>query len=125
MFDLDEFSKINRERCEKGFNHSLASWYPHGWTNAIAGEAGEACNIAKKILRILENLPGNTKANEDNEEYLKEKLAEELADVMIYADLAIQALGRNSSEVIETKFNKTSKKIGSGYNSNQLAVTLW
>lgn len=46
---IEEFSKINRERCEspKGFNHQLHKWSNSDWMTAITGELGEAANIVK------------------------------------------------------------------------------
>jgi NTP pyrophosphatase (non-canonical NTP hydrolase) len=106
------FSMANRFRCEdkNGFNHSVHSWYPEQWTNALAGEAGEACNIAKKMLRIRQGVRGNKDG--DDYESLRLKLARELADVIIYADLAIQSLGMIPEEVIIKTFNDKSKEIG-------------
>lgn len=113
MFDLDKFSEANRKRCEAldGFNHKLNSWEYEQWTNALAGEAGEACNIAKKLLRLRQGVSGN-KPHERDEKSLKFKLACEVADVMIYADLLIQALGYDTSELLRITFNKKSAELG-------------
>ncbi len=109
------FSTINRLRCQAqdGFNHSLDSWHPTQWTNAIAGECGEACNITKKILRHDQGIRGNIKAEDQQREDLVQRAMKELADVIIYADLAIQALGGDTEDVLKAVFNGKSSEIGS------------
>jgi len=110
---LDDLSARNRLRCESidGFNHPLTTWTPEQWTNAIAGEAGEACNLAKKYLRWRMGIKGNKE--EECPVGLIHGIAEELADVIIYSDLAIQALGFSTERVLKEKFNRKSDEIGS------------
>ena len=113
MNQKKSFSERNRARCESpnGFNHELDSWSTSDWMTAVTGELGEACNIVKKLNRIRDGIPGNDPWTE-SEEQLLEALASELADVVIYLDLAAQALGFSLEEIREIKFQKTSKKIG-------------
>lgn len=112
--DLKRFSEINRQRCTSpaAFNHQLDSWSPAEWTNAMAGEAGEACNVTKKLLRHRDGLAGNVKADDQDVAKLREKAAKEIADVIIYADLAMQALGFDTSDVIRQVFNEKSVQLG-------------
>jgi len=49
------------------------------FTNAIAGEVGEAANIVKKVVRSVVYGRGDVKLGD-----VKEALAEELTDVFIY-----------------------------------------
>lgn len=72
--------------------------------NELAGEVGEACNIIKKIERERMGLRG-TRAT-------KEQLAEELADVVICADLIAMHEGIDLDEAVRKKFNYTSEKYG-------------
>lgn len=113
--NLKEFSAVNRKRCtdESGFNHALDSWSPAEWTNAMAGEMGEAANITKKILRHDQGIKGNVKAEDQDRDELRRRAIDEIADVIIYADLAIQALGGDTSEAVRDKFNRKSVEIGS------------
>lgn len=106
------FSAENLERCESlhGFNHRVQSWEPEMWMTAVLGEMGEAANIAKKIKRIKDGIGGN-EAHE-TEEYLHERIGEELADVVIYLDLLATRLGLDIRKEVIKKFNKTSRKIG-------------
>lgn len=72
--------------------------------NELAGEVGEACNIIKKIERERIGLPGS-RSN-------KEQLAEELADVIICADLIAMDEGIDlMHKAVPAKFNATSRKV--------------
>jgi len=70
----------------------------------LGGEAGEACNQIKKIERIRLGLVGG---QED-----LDALAEELADVVICADLIAMDLGIDLGTAVAKKFNQTSLKYG-------------
>lgn len=107
---MSAFSERNLRRCQSpmGFNHPLASWSLSDWLTATVGELGEAANIIKKLNRARDGIPGNS----DTQEKLREMLADELADTYIYLDLLIQAAGFNVEAIVESKFQKTSAKIG-------------
>lgn len=70
----------------------------------LAGEAGEVCNVIKKLER--ERL--GWRGSRDTVEHL----AEELADVIICADLIAIAAGIDLSAAVRAKFNATSEKVG-------------
>jgi NTP pyrophosphatase (non-canonical NTP hydrolase) len=72
--------------------------------NELAGEAGEACNVIKKLERERLGIRGSrdTVAH----------LAEELADVVICADLIAMAEGIDLDAAVAAKFNATSEKVG-------------
>jgi NTP pyrophosphatase (non-canonical NTP hydrolase) len=72
--------------------------------NELAGEVGEACNVIKKIERERLGLRGSR--------VTAEQLAEELADVIICADLIAMDMGINLTEAVARKFNATSDKYG-------------
>lgn len=72
--------------------------------NELAGEAGEACNVIKKLERVRLGLKGSVSTTE--------ALAEELADVVICADLIAMDCGINLATAIEEKFNATSMQVG-------------
>jgi NTP pyrophosphatase (non-canonical NTP hydrolase) len=86
-------------RCEKAFKHRLRDWSLAEWSNAMAGECGEACNITKKILR----------RDKPMKEY-REELAKEIADVVVYADLVAAAAGVDLEEAVIQKFNEVSDR---------------
>ena len=58
-----EFQAMNKARCEGGFLHPVAwnepSWPLQNWCLAVAGEAGELCNLVKKCLRGDFTVPAN------------------------------------------------------------------
>jgi NTP pyrophosphatase (non-canonical NTP hydrolase) len=73
--------------------------------NELAGEVGEACNVIKKLERARLGIAGARPKLQD--------LADELADVVICADLiamdfGIDLLGR----AVPAKFNASSEKLG-------------
>jgi NTP pyrophosphatase (non-canonical NTP hydrolase) len=70
--------------------------------NELAGEVGEACNIIKKLERERIGLRG-TRAT-------RQELADELADVIICADLIAMQAGINLDKAVRKKFNATSHK---------------
>lgn len=72
--------------------------------NELAGEVGEACNVIKKIERERLGWAGSRAT--------KDQLAEELADVLICADLAAMAAGVDLEAALVRKFNATSEKLG-------------
>lgn len=87
----------------------MKEWAPDGVSlsfrgNELAGETGEACNIIKKIERERMGLRGSRALTSD--------LAEELADVVICADLIAIEEGINLDQAVAAKFNKTSRKYG-------------
>lgn len=106
-----ELRQQNIDRCERVFKHPLKDWSVAEWGNATAGECGEACNVAKKLIRhrdahhnITESIPVET---------LRQMLADEIADMVIYADLWAASEGINLAVAIRDKFNRDSDKRGS------------
>lgn len=72
--------------------------------NEMAGEVGEACNVIKKIERERRGIRGS-RATLD-------QLADELADVVICADLIAMGEGIDLDAAVRRKFNKTSEANG-------------
>lgn len=107
------FSKINRTRCEspQGFNHALHSWSLSDWMTATLGELGEAANVAKKLNRVRDGIPGNRETPDE----LRQMLSDEIADAFIYLDLLAQSEGIDLQSAVLAKFDTTSRKIGYGY----------
>lgn len=108
---FDQLRSLNIIRCETGFGHALNSWSVAEWGNAAAGELGEACNVAKKMLRFRDNVKGN-QSGISRDDY-KAKLAQELADTIIYIDLWAASEGIDLAQTVRDVFNAKSKEIGS------------
>jgi NTP pyrophosphatase (non-canonical NTP hydrolase) len=109
MLDLSAFQKINMKRCLRWETAASREWTLAEWTNAMAGECGEACNISKKLLRDDLGMVGNFKVPHKE---LREKLGDELADVVIYASLTAERLGIDLGDRIKEVFNKKSEQLG-------------
>lgn len=109
--NFKDFSILNRERCEseKGFNHKMNSWSLSDWFTATMGELGEAANVAKKLNRVRDGIPGNGDATPAD---LRQQLADEIADTFIYLDLLAQSESIDLHDAVIAKFDKTSKKVG-------------
>jgi NTP pyrophosphatase (non-canonical NTP hydrolase) len=107
---FDEFTNHNLARCEAkdGFNHAINSWSLSDWLVALGGEVGEAMNIAKKLNRVRDGIPGNSQTADE----LRQHLVDELADVFIYLDIVASAAGFSLEKAVVEKFNRTSQKIG-------------
>ena len=104
------FSTANRERCESpdGFGKALDHWTLSDWITATVGEFGEMANVAKKLNRVRDGIPGNT----HSEAELRQMLADEIADTFIYLDLLAQSAGLELADIVAPKFDQTSQKIG-------------
>lgn len=99
---FEEFSARNLRRCVSpvGFNHPLSAWSLSDWVLAAAGELGEAMNVAKKLNRARDGITGNDKSEGE----LRSDLSDELADTVIYLDLAAQSRGINLAQMVEASF---------------------
>ncbi len=103
-------NKTNTARCGEAF-HSIDSWSPTDWGCAMAGECGEACNNLKKLRRL--DGCKFSRENEREANKLIDAVLDELADMVIYADLLATRLNRNLESAIIDKFNRTSNTVGS------------
>ncbi|MNQ36905.1 hypothetical protein D3C85_504330 [compost metagenome] len=72
--------------------------------NELAGEVGEACNVIKKLERERLGILGSRATVGE--------LADELADVLICADLIAMHYGIDLEAAVARKFNATSEKVG-------------
>lgn len=87
------------EWCSNGENPDLSFR-----AMELAGEVGEACNVAKKIERERHGWRGSRATLND--------LAQEIADVVICADLMALAAGIDLMAAVRAKFNATTDKVG-------------
>lgn len=93
-----DYRRLNGERI--GDEHS--DWTLSDWAMATAGELGEAANQCKKVRRRDFTL-----------EERRERIAEELADTLLYLDLWAHCAGIDLAGAVARKFNRTSRGIGS------------
>lgn len=104
-----DLKSTNLRRCEEAF-HNIEDWTPTDWACAMAGEAGEACNLIKKLRRLdgadkVKDTPATRKK-------LTAAIGKELADAVIYADLLATRLGVSLGDEVRKKFNAVSRKRG-------------
>lgn len=125
---FENLSTTNAARCQRWHGPDWTgpedSWTLADWSNAMNGEAGEAANIVKKIRRVDSGLwekqrwPGDNGGGlaemlgEQARAELLAKLADELADVVCYADLLATKAGIDLGEAVRAKFNRVSKAQG-------------
>ena len=95
MTFLEKLREKNVKRCNEVF-HLFEEWEPWDWSNAMAGEAGEVCNFTKKLRR--------------GDAVLFSSIEDEIADVIIYADLLAASLKIDLKKAITNKFNSVSRK---------------
>lgn len=103
-----KFREINSSRANKWHNGDLNDWSLSDWAVAMAGEAGEACDVVKKINRVRDGLVGTRRSKET----LVLDLGEELADVLIYLDTLANRAGIDLEQALIYKFNKVSDEFG-------------
>lgn len=84
------------------------NWTLADWSNALAGEVGEACNVVKKLRRPMLGTVGN---DYDPVTYIAQ-LGSEIGDVLIYLDLLANAAGLDLASCVSTAFNDKSEKLG-------------
>lgn len=96
-----ELREASHKRAVEAFGHEagLTDWSPAEWSNALAGEVGELCNLTKKLQRDG-NIP-------------LEEIGKEIADVVIYADLIATRMGFKLEKLVRQKFNEVSDRKGS------------
>lgn len=116
MYTLEfgELQECNQKRVTD-FGHTLEEWSLTDWATALSGESGEVCGVIKKLRRgDYDKLPVD-QFGENSVEMGKQMqdLSDELADVVIYADLLAQRAGIDLAQAVSAKFNRKSKEIGS------------
>ena len=100
---FDALRQANLARA-KEWNPTGADTGPGFAGLELAGEVGELCNLLKKAERARLGLVGGSVS--------PAAIAEELADVVICADLVGLALGLDLWPIVVTKFNATSEAKG-------------
>lgn len=110
MMTFQHLSEINRKRCERwhpGFPND--GWTGADWATAMAGEAGETCNVVKKFRR---RDFGIQQAAGDTHDGLRAKLATEIGDTLLYLDLLAQHYGLDLETCVRDTFNRVSDREG-------------
>lgn len=108
---MEQVTNISIARCihwhgDKG----LDDWSVLEWAGAMCGEAGEAANVAKKILRVEHGMEsiGGAALTKDDLASLDAKLAQECADVFLYLVLLAAKRNIDFGKAIRETFNRKS-----------------
>ena len=104
---IAEFSEMNRLRNDAWIGNKKQ---PNLNELAVGffGEAGELCNVVKKLTRNDEGIRGNLETARE----LEHMIAEEIADCVIMLDLLANHFQFDLTKIVVQKFNKTSEKVG-------------
>ena len=116
------FIYTNLRRCRRWHDGpaGINEWSLADWNQAVTGEWGEACNVAKKLRRLEDKIKNRNNSDDpDDHDRLiadvnvaTEKIMEEYADTFIYLTIAAYvACGdpNGLSNAVRKKFNKTSE----------------
>lgn len=110
--DFDRLREINWRRAQEFFGDT-DDWSILERCGEMTGEAGEAANVAKKIKRGWKMKNGiKTPYDQADLDALFDDLADELADVIITADLAAAQNNIDLGARVVKKFNEKSEKWG-------------
>lgn len=105
---------VSYARALRWHPNGLEEWNIAEWTNAMAGEAGEACNAAKKLRRIeckMQQADGDSVAPKTLDE-ARRKVGKEVGDTVIYGDLVARQAGMTLEECVVLAFNSISEREG-------------
>lgn len=115
MLTFDKLSEQNAARAER-WHAGGDEWTASDWSNALAGEVGEACNLVKKVRRHetrVDRVEGGAGSyNTPDLDELLLGIADEIADIIIYADLLARHFDIPVEEAVRRKFNRVSEAQG-------------
>lgn len=104
-----DLRRANVPRCRASW-HDEKKWTPTDWACALAGEVGEACDVAKKLKRLSDGIEHDKSRTRET---LTEEIGKELADVICYADLLAASLDVDLGAAVRAKFNEVSERVKS------------
>lgn len=108
-----QVSEINRKRANRwhnGFPSKNDAWTGADWSNAMAGEAGETCNVVKKIRRY--DIGIQQAEDPERDVLIINELAKEIGDTYLYLDLLAQYYGLSIDACVAYTFNRVSEREG-------------
>src|SRR5215510_15396592 len=108
--EINEFNKLNWQRCKRWHDGNPDKWDINKWMIAFEGEVGEACNIVKKMNRVMDHVKGRDSETDIQE--LRQQLIRKLVDAYCYLDLVFGYLAINKERAIALKFNEISDEYG-------------
>lgn len=113
---INEMFAINLSRARRWHPGGIEEWSALEWAGAMAGEAGETANAAKKLKRIetgMANIDTSQPENSDDFQKAQWKVLKEAADTIIYGLLVMARAGATDPEaVLASVFNRKSEEYG-------------
>ena len=111
MLTIRKVSEVNAARAARWHGHfpNHDGFGGSDWSNAMAGEAGETCNVVKKLRRIELGIGA---AEPYTRESLLAELAKEIGDTYLYLDLLAQFYGLDLAQCVADTFNRVSVREG-------------
>lgn len=112
---LNDVQALNVQRAVRWHKSGIDEWSALEWAGAMAGEAGEACNAAKKLKRLDGGIASMNAADRHFTESASARAAvgREVADTIIYGLLLMARVGISDPEsVIAEVFNRKSEEYG-------------
>jgi NTP pyrophosphatase (non-canonical NTP hydrolase) len=106
---LQELREKGNSRRDRWHTPDTEPWTGADWSNAMCGEAGEAASVVKKLRRIETGIGSQDGLTQQQ---LVQMLADELGDVLAYADLLAQHYGIELRRAVAVKFNRVSEREG-------------
>jgi NTP pyrophosphatase (non-canonical NTP hydrolase) len=97
LLTFEQFQKANIERAKRAFPDQCLT--PEFLAVAIAGEAGELCNLIKKVMR------GDYSYKERQTD-----IVNEIADVMTYCDLLMSVFNEDTAHRLRVKWDEVSQR---------------
>ena len=115
---IEEIENASIARANRWHVNGIESWSPLEWAGAMAGEAGEACNAAKKLKRITDEIASIQNPAEErpyaitDEVAITKNIAKECADTILYAVLVCARIGIPLAPTLIEVFNTKSEEYG-------------
>lgn len=112
--NFEEFRIANAFRQRRWHGGGAAEWSVVDWSNASAGEMGEACNAVKKLRRLelkMQQHAGD-KPVPETMDAARQAVAKEIGDTVTYLDLLAQHLGLRLEDCVRKAFNQVSEREG-------------
>lgn len=114
--NISDLQAISLLRTARWHPNGLEEWSALEWAGAMAGEAGEACNAAKKLKRLETELQSIN--NEVGRHFVtcdeaRLQVAKEIADTILYGLILATRVGFTGAEfecIIADVFNQKSQE---------------
>lgn len=108
---FEYITERSTKRSNRWHKDGELNWTILEWAGAMCGEAGEAANVAKKIVREESGMQNGISTGLTTQQ-LNDKFGKELADTFLYLVLCAQNRNLNLGEYIISVFNEKSKEYG-------------